>query len=111
MNHNFGGYKSRSALYCANLAPARLINGAYDDDTILYSANIEDKDLPNATYWPRAFKDNAPAFDVEIDPEKNPDQRLRLYHLETGLNKAVIATQKRFDAELEAAYVANIAIE
>lgn len=103
------GFRCREALYCANIAPARLL-GTYDADTIIYSANLEDAPLNNRgpafvkSYWPEAYKQNAAAFG--LDP-RDPKGRILLRHLAVGLDAAIRRTQARYDAELTAAYVAN----
>lgn len=105
-----GKLTSRSALYCLNLAPARVYGGTYTDETIVYSTNVEDEPL-NArghafakTYWPDAYQANARAFG--LDP-KNPHGRILMSDLATGLDAAVARHQAKYDAELTAAYVAN----
>lgn len=93
------GFRSREALYCANISPARL-RRPYDDDTIIYSANPEDAHLPDATFWPRAYHDNAAPFG--LDPN-DPLGRIRMRDLAVGLDKYVRENQTRYDAELAAA--------
>lgn len=88
-----GPLTSREAFYCLNLAPARLLNGAYDDETVLYAA-------PS-----RAYQQNAAAFG--LDPH-DPACALRIRHLALGLSAAVHRHQARYDAELEAAMAANV---
>lgn len=82
-----GRLSSREALYCLNLAPARLRGGCYDDDTALYAA-------PS-----RAYEQNAAAFG--LDPR---DTRgvIRMRHLAHGLDAAIARCRGRYDAELEA---------
>lgn len=111
IRHRFGAYSSREALYCANLAPARLIGGEYDDDTILYSADPYDEPLnmrPNGarTYWPLGYQMNARPFG--LDPA-DPKGKLRMRDLARGLDAAAAASRARINAELEAAFVANLA--
>lgn len=103
--HRTGGFKSRAALYCANLAPARLIGGGYDGETILYSANEADRELPLRTYWPEAYRQNAAPFGLDPRATGKPGEqegRLRMKHLDYGLDAAVRATTRRYTAELEA---------
>lgn len=104
LRYKGGGFRCREALYCANLAPARLL-GDYDDETILYSANPEDEPLNSMgaaftkTFWPRAYRDNAHAFG--LDPA-DPLGRLRMKHLSVGLDAARYQSRARIDAELAA---------
>lgn len=104
------GFRSAEALYCANLAPARL-KGPYDDDTIVYSTNPDDEPLNrksiqySKTYWPAAYRDNAAAFGLN---PKDPRGRIRMRDLAVGLDAAVKRHQDRYDAELTAAMVANV---
>lgn len=108
--HKFGGFRSREALYCANLAPARLIGGEADDETILYSANPEDAPWNERggrfvkTFWPEAYRANAKPFG--LDP-MDPRGALRMKHLAHGLDAAVRQCRARYDAELSAVYVVN----
>jgi hypothetical protein len=113
------GLRHRSALYCANLAPARLAIPSYDDDTILYSANIDDEPINDLrggytqTFWPRAYRDNAAPFGLdpkadgtavdERTKKHRGEGRLRMKHLAHGLDVAVRACRARYDAELDAA--------
>lgn len=85
---NVGAVKSREAFYCLNLAPARLKDGNYDDETILYAA-------PGPSY-----QQNAEAFGLV---KNDPHGALRLRHLAYGLNVAVRRCQARYDDELVAA--------
>jgi hypothetical protein len=78
-------FLSRESLYCLNLAPARLRNGDYDDETVLYAA-------PGA-----AYRANALAFG--LDPS-DPAGALRMRHLAFGLDAAVRRCRARYDAEL-----------
>lgn len=109
LRYRGAGFRNREALYCANIAPARLL-GTYDAETIIYSANIEDAPLNNRgpayvrTYWVEAYKQNAAAFG--LDP-RDPRGRIRMRHLGVGLDAAIRRTQARYDAELTAAWVAN----
>lgn len=91
-NVNAGAIRSREALYCCNLAPERLRNGGYDPDTVLYPAPTD------------AYRANARSFG--LDPN-DPKGALRMSDLATGLDAAVKRHQAKFDAELEAANVAN----
>lgn len=86
-------FTSREAFYCLNLAPARLRDGAYDSETVLYAA-------PGA-----AYQMNAPAFG--LDPRAK-DGAIRIRHLAAGLEAAIRRCRARYDAELEAAMVANV---
>ena len=83
-----GAPTSREAFYCLNLAPARLKDGRYNDDTVLYAA-------PGA-----AYRANAAPFG--LDPE-DPVGRLRMRDLASGLDAAVRRCRARYDAELGAA--------
>lgn len=100
-----GEFRSREALYCLNLAPARLLGGQYDDETILYSANADDERLNQfhgrfeRTYWPIAYQQNAAAFG--LDPHDTLG-RLRMRDLARGLDAAVARNRSRYDAELAA---------
>jgi len=110
MGSRRAGFRSREALYAANLAPARLI-GAYDADTIIYSANPEDEPLNGRggeftkTYWPAAYRDNASA--CGLDP-KDPKGRILMRDLAVGLDAAVRRHRARYDAELEMVYLHNV---
>lgn len=117
------GFRTREALYCCNLAPARLRQPCYGDDTIVYSADPDDEPLNSRgvgwerTYWPRAYEQNAGPFG--LDP-KDPRGKLRMRDLAVGLDTYVRRCQARYDAELAAAlafeetaraardYVANV---
>lgn len=99
------GFRCREALYCANIAPARLLR-PYDDETIIYSADPADAHLPDSTYYPAAYEQNAGAFG--LDPH-DPRGKILMKDLAVGLDHYVRANQARYDAELEAAYVANVA--
>jgi hypothetical protein len=101
--HKFGPYKSREALYCCNLAPARLIGGTYTDETILYSKNPADKN--EIYYYPKAYELNSAPFG--LDP-KDPFGQLKMKHLAWGLDSARKSSIDRFNAELAAAYVINV---
>lgn len=90
---NSGKLKSRSALYCCNLAPERLRDGRYTDETILYSAPSE------------AYKQNAAPFGLDA---KDPHGALRMKHLAYGLDAAVARHRTRYNAELAAAHIANV---
>jgi hypothetical protein len=96
------GFTSREALYCCNLAPARLRGGRYTGETVLYSANEEDKGLD--VYWPAAYLQNCEAFGLA---KAAGELRLRMRHLATGLDRAIARHRARYDAEVAAAYVAN----
>lgn len=91
--------KSRAAFYCVNLAPARLKDGAYTDETVLYgikkdaSGNI----VKSSAYWMNR------GLDVD------GDGAIQMRELEPILVKAVEQNRTRFDAELAAAYVSNLA--
>lgn len=84
--------RSREAVYCLNLAPARLRDGQYDDETVLYGA-------PSM-----AYKQNAKAFG--LDPE-DPVGRIRMRNLAHGIDAAIARHRARYDAELAAAYAVN----
>jgi hypothetical protein len=104
-------FKSREAYYCMNLAPARLVGGTYDDDTIIYSANPDDRplnDTPSgaSTYWPQGYRQNAAAFGKD---KNDPRGRIRMRDLAVGLDASLARSRKRYDAELEGAYRANVA--
>jgi len=96
-------YRSLEALYCANLAPARLVGGTYDDETVLYSQHPDD--AGTACYWPAGYRSNATPFG--LDP-RDPAGRLRMRHLSVGLDAAVKACRARYDAEVASAYAANV---
>lgn len=81
-------FRRREAFYCLNLAPARLKNDRYDDETELYSA-------PSSEY-----RMNAGPFG--LDP-KDPGGVLRMRNLAHGLDAAVERCRARYDAECEAA--------
>lgn len=83
-----GTLTSCAAFYCLNLAPARLRNGAYNDETVLYEA-------PGASY-----RQNAAAFGLSPDATSGA---IRIKHLEIGLAAAVARNQARYNAELAAA--------
>lgn len=91
-----GRLKSREALYCCNLAPARLAGGAYDDETVLYSMRREDGNA----YFPAGYQQNAAPFGLDA---KDPAGRLQMKHLAHGLDAAVARHRAKFDAELAAA--------
>lgn len=99
-----GAFRSRASLYCLNIAPARLRDGAYDDETILYSADPADK--AHAYYWPTAYRQNAASFGLN---PADPVGKLRMKHLDVGLDAAIARHRARYDAELEAAAIANVA--
>lgn len=99
-----GGFRTCEALYCANLAPARLRGGRYNDETVLYSANDADKGLDS--YYPAGFLQNHAAFGLPEDGER----RLRMKHLTFGLDSAERRLRARVDAEETAANVANLQI-
>lgn len=83
--------RSREALYCVNLAPARLGGGRYDPDTLLYPVGSS------------AYRQNARAFG--LDPEATAGG-LRMKHLAVGLDAAVERCRARYDVEVAAAYAA-----
>lgn len=97
-----GGFTSREALYCANLAPARLQGGRYDAETTLYSRAEADRGKP--CYWPAGYVQNARPFG--LDPH-DVEGQLRMRHLAAGLDAAVKACHARYDAEVTAAYAVN----
>ncbi len=83
-----GEITSREALYCLNLAPARLKGGRYDTETALYEA-------PS-----KAYRQNAAPFG--LDPN-DPVGVIRMRHLAVGLDRYVAKCRPRYDAELDAA--------
>lgn len=84
------GFTSREAFYCLNLAPARLRNSAYTPETVLYAA-------PTAAY----------EANRNLDPHHTG--RITIAMLAPALDAAVARNRARYDAELEAAYAANVA--
>lgn len=88
-----GKLRSRAALYCCNLAPERLRDGRYTDETPLYSAPSQE------------YQQNAAHFGLKAS---DPKGVLRLRHLEYGLDAGVARHRDRYNAELAAAYVANL---
>ena len=83
-----GAPTSREAFYTLNLAPARLKNGSYDGETVLYEA-------PGA-----AYRANAAPFG--LDPGARTGA-IHIRHLAHGLDGAVHRCRARYDAELGAA--------
>lgn len=84
-----GKLTTREAFYALNLAPARLKNGSYDNDTVLYAAPAI------------AYRMNAAPFG--LDPN-DPVGTLKIQDLASGLDAAVKRCEERFYAELEAAW-------
>lgn len=111
VNTQIGPFKTREALYCLNLAPARLAGGEYDDETIIYSADPADAPLNRLggrftlTFWPTAYRENAAPFGLNPSDSKG---KIRMHQLAYGLDKYVAINRARYDAELAAAYVANV---
>lgn len=97
---NAGPLKHRSALYCINLAPERLRDGKYGDETVLYSMRVED----GRACYPDAYKQNAASFGLIPTDALG---RLQMKHLAVGLDAAVRRHQAKYDAEVTAAYAAN----
>lgn len=100
IGNKFGGYKTREALYCANLAPARLVNGNYNDDTILYTRDVKYKG--QKCYYPPGYIMNAEPFGLDPD---DPEGALRMKHLSIPLDQ--VYKSDRYNAEVEAAYIIN----
>lgn len=85
-------FTSRAAFYCLNLAPARLMHGDYSGETVLYA---------------RGKHGSAYSMNRVLDVEGRGD--IRIKDLEASLDRAVRAVKTRYDAELEACAVANVA--